>query len=341
MKEKILVIFGSMSKEHEISCISASNVIQNLDKNKYNVKMVGIDKEGIWHYYTGSIENVKENKWIEDEENKIKIVDLFSELKKYDVVFPVLHGKYGEDGLIQGLFEMLQVKYVGCKVLGSSIGMDKILSKELVQSINIPVVEYIALTKDYDKESILDKVKEKLNFPVIVKPSKEGSSYGVTKVDNKENLVDAIENALKYDNEILVEKYIFKRQEIECAVLEDLSKEKIYVSTPGEIISANEFYDFEAKYENDASTMNIPANISIENLEKIKEYAALIFKKLRLKSIARIDFFISDNNIYFNEVNTMPGFTNISMYPMILIHDGIIYSEILDILIENAKSNKG
>lgn len=340
MKEKILVIFGSMSKEHEISCISASNVIQNLDKNKYDVKMVGIDKKGIWCYYTGSVENVKENKWIEDEENKIKIVDLFSELKKYDVVFPVLHGKYGEDGLIQGLFEMLQVKYVGDKVLGSSIGMDKILSKELVQSINIPVVEYIALTKDYDKESILYKVKEKLSFPVIVKPSKEGSSYGVTKVDKKENLVEAIENALKYDSEILVEKYISKRQEIECAVLEDLSNEKMYVSTPGEIISANEFYDFEAKYENDESTTNIPANISKDIAEKIKEYSLEIFKKLRIKSIARIDFFVSDNNIYFNEVNTMPGFTNISMYPMMLIHDGISYSEILDILIENAKSNK-
>lgn len=338
MKEKILVIFGSMSKEHEISCISASNVIQNFDKNKYDVKMAGIDKKGIWCYYTGSVENVKENKWIEDEENKIKIVDLFSELKKYDVVFPVLHGKYGEDGLIQGLFEMLQIKYVGCKVLGSSIGMDKVLSKELVQSINIPVVEYIALKKDYDKESILDKVKEKLNFPVIVKPSKEGSSYGVTKVDKKENLVEAIENALKYDSEILVEKYISKRKEIECAVLEDLSNEKMYVSTPGEIISANEFYDFEAKYENDESTSKIPANVSKEIAEKIKEYATLIFKKLRLKSIARIDFFVSDNDIYFNEVNTMPGFTNISMYPMMLIHDGISYSEILDILIENAKN---
>lgn len=337
MKEKVLVIFGSMSKEHEISCVSASNVIANLDKNKYDVTLAGIDKEGSWYYYTGEVKNIKENKWIEDKEKKIRITNFKEELTKYDVAFPVLHGKYGEDGALQGLLEMFKVCYVGNDVLGSSIGMDKILSKELVESINIPVVEYIALTKDYDKESTFLKIEEKLNFPVIVKPSKEGSSYGVTKVDNKDGLVDAIENALKYDSEILVEKYIARRQEIECAVLENLSKEKIYISTPGEIISANEFYDFEAKYENEQSTTKIPANISEENKEKIKEYAKIIFKKLRLTSIARIDFFLSDNNIYFNEVNTMPGFTSISMYPMMLIHDGLNYSEILDILIENAK----
>lgn len=337
MKEKILVIFGSMSSEHEISCISAGNIISNLNKEKYEITMLGIDKNGKWYYYLGTVENVLQNKWIDDENNKVEILDIMEELKKYDVIFPVLHGKYGEDGAIQGLLEMAHSNYVGCKVLGSSIGMDKILSKELVSSIGIDVVDYIAINNNFNITEILNEVEEKLKYPVIVKPSKEGSSYGVTKVDKKEDLLNAIEFALKYDKEILIEKYIDNRKEIECAVIEINEKNKIYASTPGEIVSANEFYDFNAKYENNKSYTQIPANLSGELIEKIKEHSIKIFKKLRINSLARIDFFVSNEKIYFNEVNTMPGFTSISMYPMMLMHDEISYSKILDILIENSK----
>ncbi len=287
--------------------------------------------------------NITENKWLEDEENKIPVSDVLSKLKEYDAVFPVLHGKYGEDGAIAGLLELARVNYVGCKMLGSSIAMDKILSKELVNAKTINIVPYIALSnKEYntdlfDKLEFINNINNKLAYPLIVKPNKEGSSYGVTKVDSEDEIWKAIEFAFKYDNDILIEKYISNKKEIECAVIEDTKNNNIYASTPGEILSANEFYDFNAKYENNKSTVRIPADINKETIEKIREYAKEIFKTLRLNSIARVDFFVKDETIYFNEVNTMPGFTNISMYPMMLINDNIPYSQILDILINSAK----
>ena len=345
MKDKILVIFGSMSSEHEISCISASNVIYNLDKEKYEITKMGIDKQGNFFYYTGNVENISKNCWLSDAKNKQEVKNVLEELKKYDVIFPVLHGKYGEDGTIQGLLEFTKVKYVGCNTLGSSIAINKILSKELVASTGIDIVSYISLSnKDYndinfDKEKLLVDIKEKLELPVIVKPSREGSSYGVKKASTEDEVLKAIDFAFKYDSDILIEKYIDNRKEIECAVLEDMLNNSIYASTPGQIVSANEFYDFEAKYENKESYTNIPADITDDQTEKIKDYSRRIFKALRLNSIARVDFFVSTDKIYFNEVNTMPGFTNISMYPMMLMHDNISYGKILDILIDNAKLN--
>ena len=260
-------------------------------------------------------------------------------MRKFDVVFPVLHGKYGEDGTIQGIFEMAKVKYVGCKVLGSGIAMDKIFSKELVNSINIPIVEYMTLNKKeyYNMNGNVEEIKKKINdvlsFPVIVKPNKEGSSYGVYKVDKEEKIKEAIEYAFKYDDSILIEKYISNRKEVECAVI--YMDEKIYASTLGEIVSESELYDFNSKYKSTISYTKIPADISNDLINKIKEYAIKIFKVLKLDGLSRVDFFVSNDKIYFNEVNTMPGFTNISMYPKMLIHDGISYDKIIDILIEN------
>ena len=337
--KKILVIFGSMSSEHEISCISASNVLENIDKAKYLVAMLGIDKNGIWYEYTGEISNIRENKWLEDEKNKRKIENIIEYLRGFDVIFPVLHGKYGEDGTIQGIFEIAKVKYVGCKVLGSSIAMDKICSKELVNAINIPIVDYLTLNKkEYLKmngnfEEIENKVEEKFSFPIIIKPNKEGSSYGISKVDNKKNLKDAINFAFKFDDNILLEKYIDNRKEIECAII--YKDGSIYASTPGEIFSKNQVYDFESKYVSQISYTKIPADISDNLIKKIKEYSKQIFKILKLDGLSRVDFFVSEGKIYFNEVNTMPGFTNISMYPKMLIHDGIPYDKIIEILIEN------
>lgn len=338
--KKVLVIFGSMSSEHEISCISAGNVLENIDNKKYIVTKLGIDKSGKWFEYNGEISNIKENKWLEDTNNKVEIKDIISYLSKFDVVFPVLHGKYGEDGTIQGLFELAKVKYVGCKVLGSSIAMDKICSKILANTAGIPVVDYIGLSKlEYDSnefniEELKEKISQELSFPVIVKPNKEGSSYGVKKVENENELKEAIEYSLEFDDKILIEKYIGNRKEVECAVIE--KDGDIYASTPGEIVSATELYDFDSKYTNKASYTKIPADIKVEYIEKIKEYAKVIFKTLNLNGLSRVDFFVSDDKIYFNEVNTLPGFTSISMYPQMLIHDGISYSNIIEILIENA-----
>lgn len=340
---KLAIIFGSKSSEHEVSCMSAYNIIRKLNNTKYEIYKIGIDKDGTWFNYNGNIESIYKCTWQSDIENKDKILDIIDELKKYDVIFPVLHGKYGEDGTIQGLFELAGVKYVGCKVLGSSIAMDKILSKELVRSIGIDVVEYLTICKEeYDNmddivfSKLLGKVDEKLSFPVIVKPNREGSSYGVIKVNSKEELKTSIESSLKYDDSILIERYIGNRQEVECAVLSNKESGKIIASLPGEIVSANELYDYEAKYINNESYVKIPAKISKECMEKIREYSIKVFKKLRLSSLSRIDFFVENgNNIYFNEVNTLPGFTDISMYPMMIEKSGIPYEELLDILIKN------
>ena len=340
--KKVLVIFGSMSSEHEVSCMSAANVIENINKEKYIISMVGIDKQGNWYKYNGSIENIKNNNWMLDEKNKEKISYIIDELRKYDVIFPVLHGKYGEDGTIQGIFEIAGVKYVGCKVLASSIAMNKTFSKKLVETENIPVVDYVNISREKYLDmcndinmykEFCDNTVEKLGLPLFVKPNQEGSSYGVTKVEDIEKLKEAISYALEFDNDVLIEKYIKTKKEVECAILQDGLK--LIVSTPGQIKTKDTIYSYDEKYNDSSNLPIIPAHILKEQEEKIKEYSKRIFKILNLSSLARIDFFVTDNNIFFNEVNTMPGFTNTSMYPKLLMYDGISYNKIIEILIEN------
>lgn len=342
-KKKVLVVFGSMSSEHEISCLSAYNIVVNLDNKKYRVDKIGIDKNGVWFRYKGNNAHLKDNTWLNDNENKDKVYDLIAELKKYDVVFPVLHGKYGEDGTIQGLFELAQVKYIGCNVLASSIGMDKAICKKIVSLEDILIVDYIEVNK-FDLKNILtskrklesldNEIKFRLNYPVIIKPNSEGSSYGIVKVDANDKLLESLKFAFRYDDKILIEKYVDNRQEIECAVIQD--EDKVYASTPGEISSANEIYDYDAKYKNNDSSIIIPAQISDDMIETVRQISTKIFKLLNFSGLARIDFFLSNGLLYFNEVNTLPGFTNISMYPQMLMHDKIEYSQILDILINTA-----
>ena len=340
--KRVLVIFGSMSSEHEVSCMSAANVIENINKEKYIVSMVGIDKQGNWYKYNGSLENIKNNNWILDVKNKEKISYIIDELRKYDVIFPVLHGKYGEDGTIQGIFEIAGVKYVGCKVLASSIAMNKTFSKKLVETENIPVVDYVNISREKYLDMCNDiniykefcnNTVEKLGLPLFVKPNQEGSSYGVTKVEDIEKLKEAISYALEFDNDVLIEKYIKTKKEVECAILQDGLK--LIVSTPGQIKTKDTIYSYDEKYNDSSNLPIIPAHILKEQEEKIKEYSKRIFKILNLSSLARIDFFVTDNNIFFNEVNTMPGFTNTSMYPKLLMYDGISYNKIIEILIEN------
>ena len=332
---KLGVIFGGKSTENEISVKSATSILKNLNKEKYEIYKIYIDKNGEWYEY---------------EENK-KIENIIETLKSLDVVFPVLHGLYGEDGTIQGLFEMAEVKYVGCKVLASSVGMDKVYAKTIFEKAKINQAKYVYIKKyknkekytnveenfeekDIDINEVIEIVKQKINYPVFVKPSNSGSSVGVNRADNDEELKTSITEAAKFDTKILIEEGIIGK-EVECAVLGN-SKSGVIATLPGEILSAEEFYTFDAKYINTASKTLIPADISKDKQEEVKSLAIRAFNAIDGNGLSRVDFFVENDTekVYINEINTMPGFTNISMYPKLFEAYGIEYGELLDRIIE-------
>jgi D-alanine-D-alanine ligase len=325
---KLLVVFGGQSSEHEISCISAGNVLENINLNKYSVTSVGINRTGEWFEFKGSNKSVKLNSWLNEKENLTGIKDVIGFIKSHDIAFPVLHGKYGEDGTIQGLFELCGIKYAGCGVLASSVGMDKEYTKILAGLKAVPIVPYQAFSRgqdvDVDKSIVGD-------YPLIIKPCNAGSSYGITKVNTQDELVKAVELAFLYDQKLLIEQFIPAR-EIECAVLGNTD---LIISEPGEILSANELYDFDAKYNNQNSRVEVPAKLGKEQIDQIKVYAEKVFRAINGRGLSRVDFFISKENggIYFNEVNTLPGFTDISMYPKMMEYSGIGYGELIDRII--------
>lgn len=348
-KIKLGVIFGGQSTEHDVSIVSGSSVIKNLNKEKYEIYPIYISKDGVWYHYTKDIDKVEIFNIGEEPKEIEKIPNEMEVLKKQDVIFPVLHGLYGEDGTIQGLLELLKIPYAGCKVLASSICMDKVYAKMVFEKANIKQAKYIVLNssnKDYiyiDEElnyvnmqtdAICKMVEEKLGYPVFVKPSNSGSSVGVNKAENKKELIKAIEIASKYDKEILIEEGI-DGKEVECAVLGTDNPE---ASCVGQILSADEFYDYDSKYKNAESKTLIPADIDKQTEEKIRKTAVKAFKAVRGTSLARVDFFVDrkTNEVYLNEINTMPGFTTISMYPKLWEQCNVKYAELLDRLIELA-----
>ena len=305
--KKILLIYGGVSPEHEVSCNSAKAIIKNIDKTKFNLDCIYITKN---------------NEWLN---NNKKITNIIEFIKKYDVIFPIIHGTNGEDGRLQGMLDLFNIKYVGSKQGASYICMDKQRTKQILNYYNIPQVPY----QIYQKQQRLI-----IPFPVIVKPANGGSSIGIKIANNKYEYQKAIKNALKYDKKVIIEKYI-NAQELECAVLED---KKLIISEVGEIITDNNFYDYTTKYQNNNAKTNIVANIP-ENIKKqIKKYAKTIFEVLELKGLARIDFFYDKDykKIYLNEINTLPGFTTISMYPKLIINENISYKDLITKLIENA-----
>ena len=347
-KIKLGVIYGGMSTENEVSVISANSIIRNLDKDKYEIFPIYIDKNGNWFKY-----QVESNSQVKESINEnLQIDNIIEYLKQLDIIFPVLHGLYGEDGTIQGLFELIKVPYVGCKVLASSVGMDKAYAKIIFEKAGIKQTKYDYIKKYNDKyiyvdkqfnEEILDikqiskKIEENLKYPMFIKPSNSGSSVGINKARNIEELEKNIEYASKFDNKIIIEQAIIG-QEVECAVL---GNEEVIASVVGEIKSAEEFYSYDAKYNNKESKTYIPANISKEKSEEIRECAKKAFKAIDGKGLSRVDFFIEDKTqqVYINEINTMPGFTSISMYPKLFENSGIKYKELLDKIIELAKEN--
>ena len=325
------VIYGGISTEHDVSEMSAKSVIENLDKEKYEIHEIYINKYGKWFEFKNG--------------EKEEIYNLLWTLKDLDVVFPVLHGLGGEDGTIQGMLEMLKVPYVGCGVLASSVGMDKVYTKIIFEKAGIPQApymyikrkddEYVIINENFEEEEFKsEKITSKLKFPMFVKPSNSGSSVGVKKASSVEELKRAIENAGQYDCKILVEQGI-DAKEVECAILDG---KDIFASTVGEIQSAEEFYSFDAKYNIPESKTVIPAEITNEQIEEVRKLAVRAFKAIDGKGLARVDFFIEKetNKIYINEINTMPGFTKISMYPKLFEAVEISYSDLLDRLIENA-----
>ena len=342
-KIKVGVIFGGMSTENEVSVVSAGSILGNIDRKKFEVFPIYIDKQGKWYIF---IEDGKKRELGAEVENIIEIENIEEYLQKLDVVFPVLHGLYGEDGTIQGLFELLKIPYVGCRVLASSVGMDKVYTKIVFEKagLNQTPYEYVRKYKDtyiyIDKnfnEKILDlkeiakKITENLEFPMFVKPSNSGSSVGVKKAESEKELIENIEYASKFDNKILIEQGI-KGREIECAVL---GNEEVIASCVGEIKSADEFYSYDAKYKNEESKTEIPAEIPEEISEEIRKQAIKAFKAIDGKGLSRVDFFVEDktNKIIINEINTMPGFTSISMYPKMFEKSGIPYRELITRLI--------
>jgi len=325
--KKVLLIAGGNSSEHYVSCRSAQSILENIDREKYEITTCLVDLNNQWYLYHGNDQDI--TSW---QKQKItKIDNIINFLKDFAVIFPIIHGTNGEDGKLQGMLDLFNIKYVGSKTLGSAIGMDKEFMKIIFNNLNIPQVPFVVINTDYNIEDIINK----MDLPLIVKPANGGSSIGITKANNEKELILAIEEAKKYDSKVIIEKYL-KARELEVSVL---NGEKMIISNTGEIKSANEFYDYNAKYENNKSLTIVPAIVPDEVNKTIKEYAKQAFNGINASGLARVDFFYDEDNnqIYLNEINTLPGFTTISMYPKLLINEGISYQELISILIESAK----
>jgi len=348
--KNLCVIFGGRSPEHDISRLSVTSVLNNLDNTKYNIDVIGITKKGEWYLYAGEYKNITDGSWEKDTQNKKKAIIspdagdkaiiVFEEDNRIsyiypDVVFPVLHGEYGEDGTIQGLFELADIKYVGMDVLASANAMDKLYTKIVFANAGIPQADWVEIRKNDDIPMKMDEIEQKLGYPCFVKPSRTGSSVGVGKAHDRNELKLAIENALKFDRKVLVEENI-DGHEVECSVL---GNEDVKAGEVGEIVPMVEFYDFDAKYVDNSTELKIPAEIPAKTREAIREYAIKAFKALDGQGLSRVDFFVKRDSgeIVLNEINTLPGFTNISMYPKLWEAAGLGYGDLLDSLIELAQ----
>jgi D-alanine-D-alanine ligase len=368
-KKRVAVIFGGQSSEHEVSRVSAQSVISNINKDKYDVIMIGITKDGRWLNYDGPVDllgsgqwqaiaeegiksstsakilleesNIKENQGMSPQvvsaRSIFRAAGAESEHKGIDVVFPVLHGCNGEDGTIQGMFELAGIPYVGPGVLASAMGMDKAYSKIIFEKEGIPQGKYLVFTRkqiERDMDNIVKEVENLLEYPCFVKPSNAGSSVGVEKARDRSQLIESLINASKYDRKVLVEEFINGR-EVECAVL---GNDDPIASTVGEVEPCNEFYDYNAKYIDNNSKVIIPAQLPDETVAEIRRYAVKAFKALDCAGLSRVDFFVhkESGKVYINEINTLPGFTSISMYPKLWEASGIPYGELIEKLIDLA-----
>ena len=339
-KTKVVLLFGGRSSEHEVSLLSAASIFQNLDRHRFEVIPVGIDRAGKW-FLQDAIE-FKEGAsevWLSHSE----LIEVGG-LRRWpiDVIFPALHGTFCEDGTLQGVLELAQVPYVGSGVLGSSVGMDKDVAKRLVRDAGLPVVPFVTLSSfgwRVQQRKWIQEIERHFLFPLFVKPANLGSSVGIHKVNECSHLSAAIDDAFRFDRKVLVEKGISAR-EIELSILEGREgAREPRVSVAGEIIPKHEFYSYEAKYlDENGAELCIPALLSSEQMNEAKRLGRKIFKALDCESMARVDLFLEKEtgNFYFNEVNTLPGFTKISMYPKLWEASGLSYHDLLSELIDLA-----
>ncbi|PIZ55553.1 D-alanine--D-alanine ligase [Candidatus Uhrbacteria bacterium CG_4_10_14_0_2_um_filter_41_7] len=346
-KINIGILFGGKSAEHEVSLQSAKNVFDAINKEKYNPILIGIDKSGKWLLNKESkfLLNADDPKLIKLNQSSDSValvpqsageISNFtnsSQSLKIDIVFPILHGPFGEDGTVQGLLKLANLPFVGASVLGSAVGMDKDIMKRLLRDAGIPIGKFIVL-KSHESIPDFQKIKDELGLPFFVKPANMGSSVGVNKIHDKSEYENGIIKAFDFDTKIILEEFI-KGREIECSVL---GNEKPIASVPGEIISNHEFYSYDAKYiDENGSALEIPAKISDQITRQIQELAIKTFQALSCEGLGRVDFFLKDNGeIIINEINTIPGFTKISMYPKLWEASGISYTELIDKLIQLA-----
>jgi len=350
-KLRVGVIFGGRSGEHEVSLRSAESVINAMDKSKYEVVPIGITKEGRWLMSANAAALLPEAVMASNSHQQVAIIgdptrqgltrlderERLLSSEPLDAVFPVLHGTYGEDGTIQGLLEMAGVPYVGCGVLASATGMDKVAMKQLFERAGLTLIEYDWFLRSAWEENpagVIKRISRSLGFPVFVKPANLGSSVGISKAANKHELCDAIDDAARYDRKVVVERAVDGR-EIEVSIL---GNEHPMASLPGEIITGHEFYDYEDKYIDTTSRTEVPAKLPKKIIDRIQRDGILAFQAIDGSGLARVDFFVerATNRVIINEINTMPGFTSISMYPKLWEASGIAYSELIDRLIQLA-----
>jgi len=347
MKKKIILIFGGRSAEYEVSLLSVYNVSKALDREKYDVIKIGMTKDGVWYSYYGDDEKIKSGQWCSDTAN-LHPVSLVMQtgIKEDDTgvifgceipVFPVVHGSYCEDGRLQGLLDMCGFDYVGPGTAASAVCMDKYITKLIISHRNIPMADFVLIHRGKSDDKIIKKVEDKFDYPVFVKPANAGSSVGASKVKCREELIPAIKDAFKFDDDkVLVEEYI-KGREIEVAVM---GNDEPFASRPGEICPNSEFYDYNTKYINDTATYFIPADLPDEISQTVRDYAVKIYMALGCRGLSRVDFFVSGERIVFNEINTLPGFTSISMYPSLMQDYGFTYSGVVEELLKYAKEDK-
>lgn len=348
-KIRIGILFGGKSAEHEVSLQSAKNIIEAIDRDKYEIVLIGIDKKGKWYLNRSShfLLHADDPKMISirqskqslalvpgAESEKILAVSGDDSIGSMDVVFPVLHGPYGEDGTVQGVLKLSDIPFVGSGVLGSAVSMDKDVMKRLLNQSGIPQAKFISY-RFYDKSVITyEEIKSITGIPCFVKPANLGSSVGISKVHNRDEFKPAVEKAFEYDDKIIIEEYI-RGREIECAVL---GNEKPVASVPGEVIPCHEYYSYDAKYlDEHGANFKIPAELSGQMTKTVQNLAIKCFKILNCDGMARVDFFLGeDDKLLVNELNTIPGFTKISMYPKLWEASGVSYPELIDRLINLA-----